>query len=146
MSLALRKPTTHSNISPRSRDQAVSAGDQPFYRDDGLLEVAGPIMVLSYALLFTVAAFTFIGGGPALFAIGVSAGFALVFFAVPALFLRTRSARDPRWRRDPVNATSPVVVVRTGPMLRWEAIVQIVSIPIAQLVAFTVLAIWWSLL
>lgn len=72
--------------------------------------------------------------------------FAAVFFAIPILFLRIRAARDRRWRKDGDIATSPVVETWTGSMRRWEAIVQIVSIPLAILMGFTLLAIRWSAL
>lgn len=124
-----------------------SFGDQGevFYRDDGLLRVAGPIMVVCYTLLFAVAAATFFSTGAALFAVGVSAAFAIVFFAIPILFLRTRAARDSRWRRDAANASRPEVEVWTGSLRRYEAIIQIVSIPVAVLIGFTLLSIGWSL-
>ncbi|MCC7251830.1 hypothetical protein, partial [Hyphomicrobium sp.] len=102
--------------------------------------------LICYSLLFTIAALTFIGSGAALFAVVISAFFAVVFFAIPALFLRIRAARDTRWRRDADAATSPIVETWTGSMRRWEAVVQIVSIPLAILVGFALLAIRWSAL
>lgn len=145
MSLALRKPSTSEHVE-LSADKPPSARDDVIEYDDGLLAVAGPIMLICYSLLFTIAAFTFSGTGYALFAVVISVFFAVVYYAIPLLFLKIRAARDTRWRRDASAATSPIVETLTGSMRRWEAIVQIVSIPLAILMGFTLLAIRWSAL
>lgn len=144
MSVALEKPPPFDTVD-RPADEPESAGDIPLEHDDGLLAVAGPIMVLCYVLFFTIASVTFFGSGAALFAVMISMVFAVVFFAIPILFLKTRATRDQRWCKDE-QATSPVVDVCTGSMRRWEAIVQIVSIPLAILMGFSLLAIRWALL
>jgi Flp pilus assembly protein TadB len=144
MSVALEKPFSSDAAAP-SVDEPESASDSPLEHDDGLLAVAGPIMVLCYVLFFAVASATFFGSGAALFAVVISMVFAAVFFAIPILFLRMRAARDQRWRRGE-QATSPVVDVCTGSMRRWEAIVQIISIPLTILMGFSLLAIRWALL
>lgn len=145
MSFALRKPRTfdpeHFVI-----DEAQGAKDEVGEFDDGLLTVAGPIMVICYSLLFTTAAFAFMGSGNSLFAVAISAAFAVVYFAIPILFLRIRAARDQRWHRDASVATNPVVEVWTGSIRRREAIAQIVSIPLAILMGFVLLSFRWSLL
>jgi len=145
MPLALRKPSTFDQ-EEYSIDKVEGARDAVVEYDDGLLAIAGPIMGVCYSLLFTVAVFTFMSSGDALFAVAISIVFALVFFAIPVLFLKIRAARDRRWCRDARAATSPVVEIWTGSMRRWEAIVQIVSIPLAILTGFALLAIRWSLL
>lgn len=144
MSLALRKPKLSEQFELQN-DEPASARDDVIEYDDGLLAVAGPIMIICYSLLFTIAAFTF-SSGYALFAVVISVLFAVVYYAIPLLFLKIRAARDTRWRRDASAATSPVVETLTGSMRRWEAIVQIVSIPLAILMGFTLLAIRWSAL
>lgn len=125
---------------------ALASGDETLEYDDGLLAVAGPIMIMCFALFFAIAAFSFFGTATALFAVGVSASFAVVFFAVPVVMLRIRSRQDARWHKDPVRSATSLVDVWTGPMRRWEAILQIVSIPLAMLMGFAMLAIRWSLL
>lgn len=122
---------------------AVKSADDVIYHDDGLLAVAGPIMGLCYGLLFTTAAVTFSGTGSAAFVVLISIAFALVYFAVPVLMFRTRRTLDRRWRKD-TDATAEVVDVWTGPMRRWEAVVQIISIPVAIVTAFVFLCFWWS--
>lgn len=144
MSLALRKPNPAEEVDNALHEPPV-ARDEPFDHDDGLLAVAGPIMLLSYTLLFAIAAVTFIWSGAALFAVAISIAFAVIYFAIPILLLRIRSARDRRWLRDE-RATHPVVEVLTGSMQRWEAIVQMVSIPLAILMGFALLAIRWAML
>lgn len=144
MSLALRRQTV-ADEGDQSAHEPESARDISCEYDDGLLAVAGPIMVLSCVLLFAIAAVTFFSNGPALFAVAISIAFAVVYFAIPMLFFWTRSARDQRWLQDE-HATSPVVEIWTGPMRRWEAIVQIVSVPLAILMGFALLAIRWSML
>lgn len=144
MSLALRQPSPIDHVEEEV--EAASARDEVVEYDDGLLAVAGPIMAICYSLLFTIAAVTFMSSGDALFAVVISIIFAVVFFAIPVLFLKIRAARDPRWRRDADAAASPAVEIWTGSMRRWEAIVQIVSIPLAILMGFALLSIRWSLL
>jgi len=120
--------------------------DEPGEYDDGLLAVAGPIIITCYTLLFAVAAATFFSTGTALFAVIVSIAFAVVFFAIPLTFFHLRASTDKRWRRDVEHSKSALVETRTGPMRRWEAVVQIVTIPVVILLAFTALSIRWALL
>ena len=145
MSLALRKPRTVDQYDT-SNDGPESARDEAADYDDGLLTTAGPIMMICYALLFSIAAFTFMSSGSAFFAVAISTFFAVIFFAIPYVFFRIRSGHDKRWRNDPEAGRTPFVETWTGSMRRWEAIVQIVSIPIAILLGFTLLAIRWSAL
>ncbi len=145
MSRALRTPA--ANPSTGYEDPVpVLDKDAHVEYDDGLLAVAGPIMVLCYTLFFSIAAITFYGTGMAFFAVAISAFFALIYFAIPLLMLRIRSARDGRWQSDAAHARSAEVDVWTGRMRHWEAIVQIASIPLAILMGFTLLAIRWSAL
>jgi hypothetical protein len=113
--------------------------------DDGLLAIAGPIMMLAYAGALGVAAFTFFGSGEALFPVVISIGFALMYFVVPLLMYRVRAARDPRWQRDTAQRTSAMVDVWTGTIRRWEGVVQIVIVPIAVLFGFASFALIWIL-
>ncbi len=150
MSVARRKLTVEDYILPElpesTRKDSVETLKDTVEYDDGLLAIAGPIMVLCYVLLFAVAAITFFANGSALFAVAVSAAFGVVFFAIPFVFLKMRSKRDDRWIKDAPHTTCAVVETCTGEINRSEAIIQIVSIPIAVLVGFTLLAIRWSLL
>lgn len=144
MSLALRKPKLSEQFELKN-DEPASARDDVIEYDDGLLAVAGPIIIVCYSLLFTIAAFTFYSGGYSFFVVVISIFFAVVYYAIPVIFLKIRAARDPRWRRD-ASAKSPTVDVWTGSMRRSEAIAQIVSIPLAILMGFILLAIRWNTL
>lgn len=152
MSVARRRPTVEDYITPlpelseHKKKNAIESKKDTIEYDDGLLAVAGPIMVLCYVLLFAVAGITFFANGSALFAVAVSAVFGVVFFAVPLVFLKMRAKRDVRWIKDAPHTTCTAVETCTGEMSRSEAIIQIVSIPVAIVVGFTLLAIRWSLL
>lgn len=152
MSVARRRPTVEDYITPlpehseNTKKDAVETEKDTIEYDDGLLAVAGPIMVLCYVLLFAVAGITFFANGTALFAVAVGAVFGVVFFAVPLVFLKMRAKRDDRWIKDVPHTTCTAVETWTGQMNRSEAIIQIVSIPVAIVVGFTLLAIRWSLL
>jgi hypothetical protein len=145
MSLALRTPAIE-NTAPASREDPVASNDNVIvYHDDGLLAVTGPIIAACYALFFTIAALTFFKSAPAFFAVVVSIGFALVYFSIPALMLRIRARSDERWHENEEDMSANATVdVWTGPMRRWEAIVQIVSIPVAIVAAYAVLCFRWS--
>jgi len=152
MSLDLK--SSNAAVVARSADDPAAApvsrpaaeGDEPGEYDDGLLAVAGPIIITCYTLLFAVAAVTFFSTGTAFFAVIVSIAFAVVFFAIPLTFFRLRASTDKRWRRDDEHSKSEFVETRTGPMRRWEAVVQIVTIPVVILLAFTALSVRWALL
>lgn len=112
--------------------------------DDGLLGVAGRVMVACYAAVFAIALFTFWRTGETLFAVAIGIGLALMYFGIPTVMMGVRSKLDRRWRNDMDRRTSSVVDVWTGPIQRWEAIAQIVSIPIAVLLGFAILAMIWT--
>ena len=150
MSVALRKSNVveTSDASAHEADREVDSPaefPEPGEDDDGLLAVAGPIMASAYALLLAVAAVTFFRSGGAFFAVVISIVFAAIYFAIPMLFLKIRRTRDQRFHESELAASS-VVDVWTGPMRRSEAVVQIVSIPLAILLGFTLLAIRWGTL
>ena len=145
MSLALKTPPPIDQTE-QSAGEPASARDEACEYDDGLLAIAGPIILTCYALLFTIAAVTFFGSEEAFLSVQVSVFLAAVFFTIPVLFFRIRAKSDQRWRKNVDIATSPVVETWTGPLRRWEAVVQIVSIPLAILMGFTLLAIRWSAL
>lgn len=147
MSVALKK-TNLVDVSDVSAHEPAHEADHlpdPTQTDDGLLAVAGPITAAAYALLFAVAAVTFFHSGGAFFAVVISIVFATIYFAIPMLLLKIRRTRDQRFHKSDFAASS-VVEVWTGPMRRWEAIVQIISIPLAVLLGFTLLAIRWSMM
>lgn len=113
--------------------------------DDGLLAVAGPIMMLCYAGALGIAAITFFGSGEALFGVIISVGFAVMYFTVPLVMRRVRGARDQRWQSDAARRAGAIVDLWTGPIRRWEAIVQIVSVPAAVLFGFAAFGLIWTL-
>ncbi|WP_334148045.1 hypothetical protein [Hyphomicrobium sp.] len=150
MSVALKKSNVveMSDASAHDLDREadiLAENDEAAEDDDGLLAVAGPIMASAYALLLAVAAVTFFRSGGAFFAVVISIVFAAIYFAIPMLFFKIRRTQDQRFHKSELTASS-VVDVWTGPMHRWEAIVQIVSIPLAILLGFTLLAIRWGTL
>jgi type IV secretory pathway VirB2 component (pilin) len=138
----LAKPGIGHNFAPA----LASVKREADYEDDGLLAVAGPIILLCYAGSLAIATVTFFGTGEALYAVVISIAFALIYFAIPLLMGRARAARDERWHTDKMHRISAIVDVWTGPIHRWEAIAQIVSVPIAVLFGFTSFAVIWSFL
>jgi hypothetical protein len=121
--------------------QKAAVADQ----DDGLLSVAGPIMVGAYAVALGVVALTFMASAEALFAISICVGFAVMFFALPLLMLRIRAHRDWRWQKASRHELKSEVEILTGTIGRTEAIAQMVIIPLAVAVAFSSFAIIWML-
>ena len=113
--------------------------------DDGLLAVAGPIMLGAYAGALAIAALTFLGSGDAMFAVVISIGFAAMYFSLPVLMRRVRGKHDHRWRVDADHKPSPLVDLWTGPVRRWEAVAQIVSVPLTVLFGFAAFALIWTL-
>jgi hypothetical protein len=145
MSVRSRKPLLYEPGAPDSPEPA-SNPEGAIYKDDGLLSVAGPVMIVCYGVMFGIAGLTFFGSGQALFVLSICAVFAFLYFAIPVTLLRIRAARDRRWMRDAVKARDPVVEVGTGSVRRWEAIIQIVSIPVAIVIGFALFALRWRLL
>lgn len=133
----------HNAIPSLDSERAGREGAVDY--SDGLLAVAAPVIMLSYAGALGIAAFTFFGKGDALFGVVVSIGFALAYFSVPLLMCRIRDKRDMRWQSDGVQRTSAMVDVWTGPIRRWEGIAQMVSVPLAVLFGFAAFAVIWSL-
>jgi ABC-type transport system involved in cytochrome bd biosynthesis fused ATPase/permease subunit len=119
----------------------VTAADQ----DDGLLSVAGPLMVGAYAVAMGIVALTFLASAEALFAISICVGFAVMFFTLPLLMLRIRAHRDRRWQKTSRHELKSEVEIYTGTIGRTEAIAQMVIIPLAVAVAFSSFAIIWTL-
>jgi hypothetical protein len=144
MSQPLSKPGIGHNAAPALESERTDREGAVDY-DDGLLAVAGPIMIGAYAGALSIAAITFLGSGDALFAVVVSVAFALMYFTLPLLMRRIRTARDGRWERDTLHASSPTVDLWTGPIQRWEGIAQIVSVPLAVLFGFAAFSVIWSL-
>jgi hypothetical protein len=144
MSQPLSKPGIGHNAAPVLESERTDREVAADY-DDGLLAVAGPIMIGAYAGALSVAAFTFFGSADALFAVVLSVAFAVMYFTLPLLMRRIRKARDGRWDRDALHATSPTVDLWTGPIRRWEGIAQIVAVPFAVLFGFAAFALIWTL-
>ena len=138
------RPSIGHNFPPSVDGERASRESAVDY-DDGLLAIAGPIMMLAYAGALGIAAFTFFGSGEALFPVVISIGFALMYFGVPLLMHRVRASRDQRWQRDTAQRTSAMVDLWTGPIRRWEGVAQIVIVPIAVLFGFASFALIWIL-
>jgi hypothetical protein len=113
--------TVREPVRYRIRQEAAVA-DQ----DDGLLSVAGPIMVGAYAVALGIVALTFMASTEALFAISICVGFAVMFFALPLLMSRIRAHRDRRWQKIARHELKSEVEILTGTIGRTEAIAQMV--------------------
>lgn len=146
MAQAHRKPIEIHEIAPPVGEAAVPTDDEPLDYDDGLLAVAGPIMAVCYLAFFAIASITFFSSGAAFFAVGISMVLAIVFFAIPIFFFRQRAAHDARWYKGREHAQGELVDTWTGPIHRWEALAQIVAIPLAILMGFALLALRWGML
>jgi hypothetical protein len=144
MSQPLSKPGIGHNAAPSLESELAGREDAVDY-DDGLLAVAGPIMMLCYAGALGIAAFTFFGSGDALFGVVISFGFGLTYFIVPLLMRRVRNTHDRRWQTATPHKASPTVDLWTGPIRRWEGVAQIISVPLAVLFGFAGFAVIWSL-
>ncbi len=144
MSQLLSKPGIGHNAAPSLESERADREGAVDY-DDGLLAVAGPIMMVAYAGALAIASFTFLGSGDALFAVVISIGFGVMYFTVPLLMRRVRGAHDQRWQPDAAHRASAMVDLWTGPIRRWEGVAQIVSVPLAVLLGFAAFAVIWSL-
>ena len=144
MSKTRAKPGIGHNDPPASANTQAKREEAAYY-DDGLLAVAGRIMILCYASALTITAITFFGSGEALYVVAISIAFALMYFTLPVIMGRVRAARDQRWQSDRAHKTSATVDLWTGPVRRREAIAQIVSIPLAVLFAFAAFSSIWIL-
>ena len=101
---------------------------------------------MAYAgALVAIASFTFLGSGDAVFAVVISVGFGVMYFAVPLIMRRVRGAHDQRWQPDAAHRASAMVDLWTGPIRRWEGVAQIVSVPLAVFLGFAAFAVIWSL-
>lgn len=137
-------PGIGHNAAPSLESEPVDREGAVDY-DDGLLAVAGPIMAGAYAGALAIAALTFFGSGDAMFAVVISVGFAAMYFTLPMFMRRVRGKHDQRWHPDADHKTSPMVDLWTGRVRRWEAIAQIVSVPLAVLFGFAAFSVIWSL-
>jgi hypothetical protein len=123
-------------VEPRVSEQG---GDY----DDGLLGVAVPIMMACYVVATLSVVLAFRGSGEALFAIVLCVVYGAMFFGVPAVMMRIRSSHDRRWRSTRTERNSDMVSVLTGPMTRFEAVLQMVIVPLAVAVLFASFAFIW---
>jgi hypothetical protein len=123
-------------VAPRVAEQA---GDY----DDGLLGVAVPIMMACYVMATLSAVLAFRGNGEALFAIVLGVIYGAMFFGVPGVMMHIRSSHDRRWRSTRTERHSDIVSVFTGPMTRFEAVLQMVIVPVAVAVLFASFAFIW---
>ena len=92
MSQLLLRPGIGHNAAPSLETERPDPRGCVEY-DDGLLAVAGPIMAYAGALV-AIASFTFLGSGDAVFAVVISVGFGVMYFAVPLIMRRVRRARS----------------------------------------------------
>lgn len=131
-----------SSNKPRVATKSSAA---PIDQDDGLLAEAIPIMIVAYAIALAAAVITFKANAEALFAVVISIGFAVVFFAVPLLLGRVRGEHDARLRPAPRQHASDRVETFTGIIRRPDALVQMVIVPIAVGLGFSCFALVWAL-
>ena len=96
MPMAPKDATITNTIAQHAHEPSASTAAEPFYLDDGLLSVAGPVIICCYALLFSGAAIAFICASEAPFAACIGTVFAQHFFTFPVLFNHIRTSQDPR--------------------------------------------------
>ncbi|MEM7751168.1 MAG: hypothetical protein AAF346_23145 [Pseudomonadota bacterium] len=88
---------------------------------------------------------TFWSSGPALFAVVISAGYTLMCFGVPMVMTRLKHAHDARWISETRQVNTAIVNTFTGPIKRWEALLQMVLIPFAVAIAFVTFCVIWTI-
>ena len=115
----------------------------PADSDDGLLGQALPVVGVAYAAMFLAGVMTFWSSGAALFAVLISAGYTMMYFGVPLWMAWVRRSHDERWVTRTDRATTAMVDTYTGPLKRWEAVLQMVLIPIAVSVTFIAFCVIW---
>ncbi len=109
--------------------------------NDGLLPTALPIMIGAYALTLAIAAFTFSATASAVFVVGISGVYIAIFFAVPVVMARMQSRHDSRWRPGGPEKDSDRISVYTGTILRHEAILQMIIVPVVICFGFAAFGI-----
>ena len=138
VTLPLSTETAPAVIAPASRSNTTPAD-----YDDGLLGQALPIIGVAYGSMFLLAAAIFWSDGSAFFAVMVSVGYAMMYFGVPILMGQTRRTHDGRWTAQDHRSNAQFVDTFTGPLKRWEALLQMVLIPIAVSITFIAFCIIW---
>ncbi len=91
---------------------------------------AGALIVISYVTLLTALAGATVAPGPSLFAIGICAVFAFMFFGVPAAFLKLEEPMSARVSHSAFMKRGMQTL--TGHCSGGAALVQILLVPVAQ--------------
>lgn len=134
------RTTSDARRTPRSLlNQTTDA-------DDGLLRVAGPLMAVCYSIAFGAAWLTFRGSSAALFPVAISICFAVMYFTIPILLIKVRNRHDARWRSEEAERTSASIEIHTGRLTRFEALTQMLIVPIAVAFAFVCFGTIWTIL
>ncbi|MFV0295912.1 MAG: hypothetical protein ACK5JT_07305 [Hyphomicrobiaceae bacterium] len=120
-----------------------TTADTNFDEDDGLLGTALPIMLFAYIAALAIVTFTFFAAGEALLSIGVCFAYVAMFFGVPWLMARIRNAHDTRWKPDAPSRHSHEIEVYSGKIGRFEAILQMVIVPLCVMFMFAAFAVIW---
>ncbi len=128
-----------------TRQTIARTSEPPADHDDGLLGQAMPMFGAAYAVMFLAAAVTFWSSGAALFAVVISAGYTLMYFAVPIIMTNLKHVHDTRWTSDVRQVDAAIVDTYTGPIKRWEALLQMVLIPFAVATTFVVFCVIWTI-
>lgn len=90
---------------------------------------AGTLVVLSYVTLLTALAGATVAPGPSLFAIGICAVFAFMFFGVPAVFLKLENPTSARVSHSAFMKRG--MQTFTGHCSGGAALVQMLLVPVA---------------
>lgn len=139
-------------VEPRSNATSIglveasqtSLVDDEIEHDDGLLHVAVPIMVAAYGAAIGIAALTFIGSRETYLSLGICVAYMAMYFGIPVMMARIRSAHDSRWIGPKSVRPSKDVEVFSGPIGRIEALLQMVIVPLSVTLAFAAFAIIWT--
>ena len=129
-----------------ARHRRRSLLDRTAEADDGLLRVAGPFVAVCYVIAFGAAWLTFRGSSEAWFPVAISICFAVMYFTVPIVLMKVRNRHDARWRSKEAERTGASIEINRGRLTRFEALTQMLIVPIAVAFAFLCFGVIWTVL
>ena len=136
---------TASDLTPCSSTRLADVPvpkDATDKRDDPtILTTAGSIMIASYAIALSLAAFSFSASSHALFAIGVCLFYGAMYFGIPVLVSGLRATFSTGDAGVADADVAKGIDTYSGKLDRFEAVVQMTIVPIAMLLAFTGFAV-----
>lgn len=104
--------------------------------DDGLLRVAVPLMIACYVIAALSVTVTFWRSVETLLAIAICVLYGVMYFGIPIIMMRIRKTHDQRWRSTEPERSSNMISVCTGPTTRFDAVLQMILVPLAVAILF----------